>query len=262
MSLKPNSSIKLKILFENEDVIVIDKPANLLVHPVKDENDTLVNGLLAYYPAIKNVGDDERRPGIVHRLDKDTSGLLVVAKNNNSFQYLKKQFQAREIKKKYLTLVHGKVKDEKGIITKVISASKNDYRRKTTFLDNKAKKAVTRYQVIKYYPSTPRLLAGRSGNKNLLSERGRKPESKTCQYTLLEACPETGRTHQIRVHLASIGHPIAGDQQYKFKRQITPQNLKRQFLHAQHLKFRLPNGKMVEFKSELPDDLKKVIDEL
>jgi len=246
MSLKPNSSIKLKILFENEDVIVIDKPANLLVHPVKDENDTLVNGLLAYYPAIKNVGDDERRPGIVHRLDKDTSGLLVVAKNNNSFQYLKKQFQAREIKKKYLTLVHGKVKDEKGIITKVISASKNDYRRKTTFLDNKAKKA----------------LAGRSGNKNLLSERGRKPESKTCQYTLLEACPETGRTHQIRVHLASIGHPIAGDQQYKFKRQITPQNLKRQFLHAQHLKFRLPNGKMVEFKSELPDDLKKVIDEL
>lgn len=235
MPLKPNPSIKLKIIFEDKDVIVLDKPAGLLVHPIRDENNTLVNGLLAHYPAIKNVGDPPSgglRPGIVHRLDKDTSGLLVAAKNNDSFQYLKKQFQERKIQKKYLALVHGKVKDEKGTITKVISASKNDYRRKTTFLDDKAKRAITKYRVIKYFKD----------------------------FTLLEAAPETGRTHQIRVHLASIGHPIAGDQQYKFKRQIPPKNLKRQFLHARCLKFRLPNGKMVEFKSELPSDLKKVLD--
>lgn len=249
MSSKPNPFVKLKIVFENDDVIVIDKPAGLLVHPVKNENDTLVNGLLAHYPAIKNVGDpspltdsghkkidspENLRPGIVHRLDRDTSGLLVAAKNNAAFHCLKKQFQEREVKKIYLALVHGKVKDEKGIITKLISVSKNDYRRKTTFLDDKAKKATTRYRVVKYF-------------KN---------------FTLLEIFPETGRTHQIRVHLASIGHPVAGDQQYKFKRQIAPQNLKRQFLHAWSLKFRLPNGKMVEFKSELPNDLKKVLDSL
>lgn len=255
MSLKPNPFVKLKIVFENNDIIVIDKPAGLLVHPIKDENDTLANGLLAYYPAIKNVGDpspsigsghkkigspenlkpgENLRPGIVHRLDRDTSGLMVAAKNNAAFQCLKKQFQQREVKKIYLALVHGKVKDKKGTITKVISASKNDYRRKTTLLDDKAKKAITKYRVIKYC-------------KN---------------FTLLEIFPETGRSHQIRVHLASIGHPVAGDQQYKFKRQIPPENLKRQFLHAWSLKFRLPNGKMVKFKSELPNDLKKVIDEL
>lgn len=234
MPLKSNPSIKLKIIFENEDIIVVDKPANLLVHPIKDEKDTLVNGLISYCPSIKNVGDDPLRPGIVHRLDRDTSGLIVVAKNNSSFLFLKKQFQEREMEKKYLALVHGKVKDKKGTITKVISSSKKDYRRKRVLLDDKAKKAWTDYRVIKYLKD----------------------------YTLLEVSPKTGRTHQIRVHLASIGHPIVGDKEYRFKRQKTPENLGRQFLHAKHLKFKLPSGKIVEFKSELPKDLKKVYEKI
>jgi len=213
-------------------MLVIDKPAGLVVHPINPEqDDTLVNGLIARYPEIKKVGDDALRPGIVHRLDKDTSGLMVVAKNNSAFECLKKQFQQRKVEKKYLALVMGKVKDKKGIITKAISLSKKDHRKRSALLDDKAKKAWTEYQVLKSFKD----------------------------YTLLEVKPKTGRTHQIRVHLASIGHPIAGDKQYKFKRQPWPENLNRQFLHAAYLKFQLPDGKMMEFKSELPKDLEEVI---
>jgi len=213
-------------------MLVIDKPAGLVVHPINPEqDDTLVNGLIARYPEIKKVGDDALRPGIVHRLDKDTSGLMVVAKNNSAFECLKKQFQQRKVEKKYLALVMGKVKDKKGIITKAISLSKKDHRKRSALLDDKAKKAWTEYQVLKSFKD----------------------------YTLLEVKPKTGRTHQIRVHLASIGHPIAGDKQYKFKRQPWPENLNRQFLHATYLKFQLPDGKMMEFKSELPKDLEEVI---
>ncbi len=222
----------MKIIFENEGVLVIDKPAGLTVHPVKPEQDnTLVNQLLAYYPKIKDVGDNPLRPGIVHRLDKDTSGLMVVAKNNKAFEYLKKQFQDRKIIKKYLALVHGIIKDDKGTITKSISFSKKDFKKRSALLDKNSKPAITEYQVIQRF-------------KN---------------YTLLKAYPKTGRTHQIRIHLHSIGYPIVGDQQYKFKRLKTPKGLTRQFLHAAYLKFKLVDGKMVEFKSELPQDLKNII---
>lgn len=235
MILKPNSEIKLKIIYEDENIIVLDKPAGLLVHPThKQEQDTLVSGLLAYYPPLAGVRDDEMRPGIVHRLDKDTSGLMVVAKNNQSFRSLKKQFQEREITKTYLALVVGHLKDKKGTITKTIASSRKDYRKRTTLLDRHSRKAWTEYQVLEEYQD----------------------------YSLLEVTPKTGRTHQIRVHLASIGHPVAGDAQYKFKRQPCPENLSRQFLHAQHLKFKLTSGRMVEFHSELPLDLKEVIDKL
>lgn len=235
MILKPNPDIKLKIIYEDENIIVIDKPAGLLVHPThKQEEDTLANGLLARYPDIANVGDDKTRPGIVHRLDKDTSGLIVVAKNNQSFQDLKKQFQEREITKTYLALVIGHLKDKKGTITKTIGLSRKDYRKRTTLLDRHSQRAWTEYQVIKEYKD----------------------------YSLLEVFPKTGRTHQIRIHLASIGHPIAGDIQYKFKRQMCPENLSRQFLHAKHLKFKLTNGRIMEFNSELSQDLKEVIAKL
>ena len=234
----------LKIVFENQDIIVINKPANLTVHPVKklngtsptkpEQDNTLVNQLLAYYPEIKDVGEDSLRPGIIHRLDKDTSGLIIIAKNNKAFEYLKKQFQERKVIKRYLALVHGKVKDEKGTITKSISLSKKDHLKRSALLDEKSKPAWTEYQVKKYFNN----------------------------YTLLEVAPKTGRTHQIRIHLASIGHPIIGDKQYKFKRQIDPKNLNRQFLHASYLKFKLPNGKIAEFKSKLPQDLEKVLESI
>jgi len=229
----------LKIVFENQDILIINKPAGLTVHPIKPEQDnTLVNQLLAYYPEIKNVGDPSTssgqvnlRPGIVHRLDKDTSGLMMIAKNNKAFEYLKNLFKNKKIVKKYLALVYGKVKDKKGTITKSISLSKKDHLKRSALLDEKSKPAWTEYQVKKYFDN----------------------------YTLLKVYPKTGRTHQIRIHLASIGHPITGDKQYKFKRQINPKNLNRQFLHASYLKFKLPNGKMAEFKSKLPQDLEEVL---
>lgn len=225
----------MKIIYEDKDIIVIDKPANLTVHPVHPEQEnTLVNELLAYYPEIKNVGDDKLRPGIVHRLDKDTSGLIVIAKNNKSFEYLKNLFKNRKVEKKYLALVHGKVKDGKGTITKSISLSRKDHKKRSALLDEKSKKAWTEYRVIKRF-------------KN---------------YTLLEVYPKTGRTHQIRIHLKSIGHPIVGDKQYKFKRQVCPKNLTRQFLHAAYLKFKMSDGKIMEFKLELPKDLKNILKEI
>ena len=229
----------MKIIYEDNDIIVIDKPANLTVHPVNPKQDnTLVNELLAYYPDIKNVGEDPLRPGIVHRLDKDTSGLIVVAKNNKSFEYLKNLFKDRKVVKKYLTLVHGKVKDKKGTITKSISLSKKDHRKKSALLDDKSKRAWTEYRVIKNFSIKDR------------------------NYTLLEVFLKTGRTHQIRIHLKSIGHPVVGDKQYKFKRQICPKKLTRQFLHAEYLKFKMPDGKIMEFKSELPKDLKDTLKEI
>jgi 23S rRNA pseudouridine1911/1915/1917 synthase len=232
MPLKPNPSIELKVVYEDKDVLALDKPAGLVVHPIKpSQSDTLANGLIALYPEIKNVGDDTLRPGIVHRLDKDTSGLMVVAKNNTSFEYLKKQFAERKVIKKYWALVHGRVKDKKGTITKAISLSKKGRQKRSALLDDKSKRAWTEYRVLKRFKD----------------------------YTLLEVRIKTGRTHQIRVHLASIGHPVAGDQQYKFKRQPSLTGLKRQFLHAAYLKLKLPDGKLTELKSDLPKDLEKAL---
>ena len=239
-------SITLKIIYENDDFLVLEKPADLTVHPVKPEQkNTLADLIVARYPEIKGVGEDPLRPGIVHRLDKDTSGLMVVAKNNQSFNYLKKQFAAgakslgepkqdRKVEKEYLALVVGKIKDKKGTITKSISQSKKDHKKRSALLGEKSKPAWTEYEVLEYYK----------------------------QYTLVKAMPKTGRTHQIRIHLASIGYPIAGDEQYKFKRQPCPKNLSRQFLHSHYLKFQTTDGKMIAFKSELPQDLKEVLEKL
>jgi len=225
----------MKIIYQDQDIVVIDKPANLTVHPIrKEQTNTLIDKLIDLYPEIKQVGDDPLRPGIVHRLDKDTSGLMIIAKNNQAFEHFKKQFQDRKIIKKYLALVHGKVKDQKGTITKSISLSKKDYKKRSALLSDKSKIALTEYKI-----------------KQIFKD-----------YTLLEVTPKTGRTHQIRIHLASIGHPIAGDKQYKFKRQSPPEKLTRQFLHAYYLKFKLPNGKIVELKSELAQDLKQVLESI
>ncbi len=232
--LKPDSSIKLNIVYKNKDVIVIDKPAGMLVHPVENSkinHKTLVNALLAYFPKIKNVGEDKFRPGIVHRLDKETSGLLIVAKNNQAFNYLKEQFQKRKIEKHYLALVAGKLKKEKGVIEKPISRSKKTPTKQMivekNFTAKKIKEAKTEYNVVKRFDD----------------------------YTLVKAIPKTGRMHQIRIHFASIGHPIIGDKKYSFKRQKKLLKLDRHFLHAAYLKFILPCGRMIELKSKLPKEL-------
>ena len=237
-NLKSDSSIKLNIAYEDKDVIVIDKPAGVVVHSTENSkinHKILVNALLNYFPEIKNVGEDKFRPGIVHRLDKETSGLLVVAKNNQTFNYLKEQFQKRKIEKHYLALVAGKLKKEKGIIEKPISRSKKTPTKQMVvekkLVGGKIREAKTEYEVVKRFNN----------------------------YTLAKAIPKTGRMHQIRIHFASIGHPIAGDKKYSFKRQKNLLKLDRHFLHAEYLKFILPCGRMIELKSKLPKELETAL---
>jgi 23S rRNA pseudouridine1911/1915/1917 synthase len=230
--------MNIPIIFENNDLIVIDKPANLLVHPVshsakatRDEPKTLIEFLVSKYP------DAE----LVHRLDQDTSGVMVVAKNQKAYDFLKEQFLNRTIKKKYLALVHGILKDKKGIVVKSISKSRKRGGSQTIAPIGKNREAVTRYEVIQeFFAKGESALGGQN-------------------YSLLEVSPETGRTHQIRVHLASIGHPIVGDDKYKFKRQKNIEGLNRQFLHAKYLKLSLLDGEIKEFYAELPEELSNIL---
>lgn len=233
-ALKPSSSPKLDIIYEDNDIIVLNKSAGILVHPAKNEyRNTLVNALLNRFPSLKDVGEDAMRPGIVHRLDRDTSGIMVVAKNNEAFRWLKKQFQERRVEKTYLALVHGTPEKKQGYTRSSIGKLKGKQVTGNAIqkLGLKSREAFTEYKTLKEF----------------------------LEYTLLEVIPRTGRTHQIRVHLSSIGHPIVGDPLYKFKRLKSPTGIKRQFLHAYSLKFSMPNNRVFEFTAELPGDLKRAL---
>ncbi len=220
--------IPLKILFEDADLLVVDKPAGLTVHPAPGHyTHTLANAVLAHVPDIET--GDAARPGIVHRLDKDTSGLIIIAKNAAAHMKLADQFKTRTVAKVYSALVKGKLTPEQGVIEGEIGRDPRD--RKKMAIVTRGREARTEYRVIRYI-------------KN---------------YTLLEVRPKTGRTHQIRVHLAAIGHPIIGDATYG-----TPSEyLDRQFLHAARLSFRLPStGEPREFESPLPQDLKEALERI
>jgi 23S rRNA pseudouridine1911/1915/1917 synthase len=224
--------IPLTIVYEDDDVVVIDKPAGLVVHPAAGhDSGTLVNALLGHIPDLEGIGG-EVRPGIVHRLDKDTSGLIIAAKNDRALQFLQDQFKARTIKKMYLALVEGIVEPREGIVDAPIGRSKSD--RKKMAVTREGRSARTRYRVRQIY---------------------RQPE-----LTLVEAYPETGRTHQIRVHLAWLKHPLVGDEVYGRQRSIVP--IERHFLHAASLTLTLPNGELHTFTSKLPADLQQVLEQL
>ena len=227
-TLEPEN-IPLNIIYEDSDLLVIDKPAGLAVHPATGTPaHTLVNAVLSYLPGLA-ADADSLRPGIVHRLDKDTSGLILVAKNRVAQANLSEQFKSRAVSKSYLVLVKGKLTPEKGIIEADIGRDPRNRQRMAVVASGR--EARTDYRVIKYY-----------GN-----------------YSLLEIKPETGRTHQIRVHLAAIGFPVVGDTTYGYK---SP-HLSRQFLHASKIGFRLPStGQYVEFESPLPPDLEKALMEI
>ncbi|MFA5722098.1 MAG: RluA family pseudouridine synthase [Candidatus Paceibacterota bacterium] len=226
-----------EILYEDKNFIVLDKPSGIIVHPslTNFKNPSIISWLIGKYPFLSQVGEDKLRPGIVHRLDKDTSGVLIVAKNNFSFNYFKNLFKTRKIKKKYIALVKGELKNEKGEINLPLARSKKSPTKRkvvtSRFQLDKAKTAITKYSVIKRYKS----------------------------FTLLEVFLETGRTHQIRVHLASIGFPVVGDKIYGKSRKKEYLSLSRQFLHAQEISFISPAGKFLEIKSSLPQELVKVL---
>lgn len=243
ISLAPDPEIKFRVVYEDKDFAVIEKPAGLVVHPgASHKGKTLVNGLLARWPEIKNVGDPEYsglRPGIAHRLDKDTSGLMIIVKNNEAFFYFKNLFKNRQIKKKYLTLVFGKIKPPEGLIDIAISRSKTIPTKQTAAKGGeKSRKAVTYYKTLKYFVDD-------EGNS----------------YALIEAAPKTGRMHQIRVHFFTLGHGIVGDKVYK-KRRMKFCGLSRHFLHANFLGFVSPSGKNLEFISSLPEELKNFLEKL
>ncbi|MFC1974234.1 RluA family pseudouridine synthase [Chloroflexota bacterium] len=218
--------IPLKIVYEDNDIVVVDKPAGLVAHPAAGQRaGTLVNAILAHCPELK-LTQGSTRPGIVHRLDRDTSGLMVVAKNDAAQMKLSLQFKDRSVVKGYLALVAGHLAPEYGAIEAPIGRHPKD--RKRMAVVSGGREAKTRYRVLRYLDD----------------------------YTLVEAMPETGRTHQIRVHFAAIGHPVFGDPVYGRKSSI----LGRQFLHAYHLGFNLPsNDEFVEFKLELSSELLQVL---
>ena len=257
--------IPLEIVYEDDDLAVINKPAGMMVHAGAGATDdarnrgTLVNALLHHMASLSGVGG-ELRPGIVHRLDKETSGLIVVAKNDEAHRRLSAAFAAREVKKKYVALVHGWVKKDAGTIDQSISRDRVRRTRMTT-RGAGGRAAVTHYRAV------------------------RRLETVYGKFTLLDVKIDTGRTHQIRVHMAALGHPVVGDTVYgapaelrrmrkspllaKDARPFGPAQgrngapgttLNRNFLHAAELEFRHPrSGKVVSLKSELPGELKQFL---
>lgn len=227
----------ISVIFEDEDIIALSKPVGVVVHhDLRHVSGTIVDWLRAERPSVVGVGEDPERPGIIHRLDKDTSGLLLVAKNQQSFLYLKGLFQSGNIRKTYLALVAGHVKNESGIIDAPIARSTKHFEKRVVGgKQGRARAAVTEYQV---------------------RERYRE------EYTLVEVRPKTGRTHQIRSHMAHIGHPVACDALYGGRRYQCPGTLGRQFLHAWVLEFTAPNGSGMRLAAELPPDLEGALGQL
>ena len=225
--------IALSIVYEDADMLVVDKPQGMVVHPAAgNETGTLVNALLAYCGDTLSGINGEKRPGILHRIDKDTSGLLMVAKNDKAHQSLAAQIKAHSLTRAYLALVHGGFREDSGTIALPIGRHPHD-RKKMAVTEKNARSAVTHYFVKERF----------SG------------------YTLVECRLETGRTHQIRVHMSYRGHPIVGDPVYGVKKE--PFSLNGQLLHAWQIGFIHPtSGKYMEFQSPLPAYFEKVLKRL
>ena len=226
-------NISLDIVYEDNDMLVVNKPQGMVVHPAAGNyTGTLVNALLYHCGDSLSGINGEKRPGIVHRIDKDTSGLLLVAKNDNAHQKLSSQIKEHSLTRAYKALVHGNIKQDSGRIDAPIGRHPSD-RKKMTITDKNSREAVTNFRVLERY--------------------GR--------YTFVECILETGRTHQIRVHMSKNGHPIVGDKTYGVKKEEF--NLTGQLLHAYKVGFIHPvSGEYMEFVSELPDYYMDVLDRL
>lgn len=222
-------AIPLNVIFEDPDIVVIDKPAGLSVHPGPGHPDkTIVNAILALVPDLTGIGGTIR-PGIVHRLDKNTSGLLVIAKNEDSHKEMSRQFKERLVKKNYLALVHGKPNPHEAVIDAPIG--RHPKNRKRMAVVNNGKKSTTSYRTLEQYDD----------------------------FTLLEIKPASGRTHQIRVHMSAVGHPLFGDTLYGKSQPV----FNRHFLHANLIRFQLPStSEYVELESDLPSNLVNILNSL
>ncbi len=227
LEIKPED-IPLDIVFEDKDIVIVNKPQGMVVHPAPGNySGTLVNALLYKIDSLSSI-NGIIRPGIVHRLDKDTSGLLIIAKNDKAHKALSDDLKNRNVKRIYISLVHGELSKDTGTINKPIGRHPVDRKRMAVIAKN-SKEAITHYKVLEKYNN----------------------------YTLLEASLETGRTHQIRVHMAYINHPIVGDPVYS--RRKNEFNLDKQMLHAYKLGFIHPRtGLYMEFETDLPEHFKNI----
>ena len=226
-------NISLDIVFENDDLMVVNKPAGMVVHPSPGHaSGTLVHAALGHSPEMEGIGGEER-PGIVHRLDKETSGLIVVAKNERAHRWLQDQFRTRVVEKIYLALVDGKPPTPSGRVEAPIGRNTTHRKMMAVVPPDKGREAVSEYRTLESFPD----------------------------HTLLEIHPKTGRTHQIRVHLAFLGCPVVGDKVYGKKKSSV--ELDRHFLHAHKLKITLPGETDPRvFEAALPPELKYVLEQL
>jgi len=239
---------EIEILYEDKDSLVINKPAGLVVHPDgKTKEVTLVDWILKKYPKIKNVGEpiiledgtEILRPGIVHRIDRDTSGAVIIAKNQKAFEFLKGQFKARKVHKVYHTFVYGDLKEDRGMIERPIGRSPVDFRRWSAQRGARGeiRPATTYFKV----------LARKDG------------------ITFVEVMPKTGRTHQIRVHFKAIDHPVVQDILYATPGLLEQNNqagMKRLALHAKELEIKLPSEKIISVQAPYPKDFAKAVKEM
>jgi 23S rRNA pseudouridine1911/1915/1917 synthase len=222
--------IPLDILFENEDLLVVNKPAGMVVHPaVGHASGTLVNAVLGYDPEIEGIGGEER-PGVVHRLDKETSGVILLAKNERAHRWLQDQFRLRKVEKTYLALVDGKPPTPSGRVEAHIGRDPSHRKRMAIVPESRGREAISEYKTLESFKA----------------------------QTLLEFHPLTGRTHQIRLHCAFLGCPIVGDEVYGRKKQSIPMD--RHFLHARSLKILLPGEQKPRyFEAPIPEELERVL---
>jgi 23S rRNA pseudouridine1911/1915/1917 synthase len=225
--------IPLDIVFENDDLIVVNKPAGMVVHPAAGHaTGTLVHAVLGYDSKIEGIGGEER-PGVVHRLDKETSGLILLAKNDKAHHWLQDQFRLRKVEKTYLALVDGKPPTPSGRVEAAIGRDQSHRKKMAIVSENKGRGAVSEYKTLETFQ----------------------------HHTLLEFHPLTGRTHQIRLHCAFLGCPIVGDEIYGRKKSSIPMG--RHFLHAYRLKITLPDEKQPQvFEAALPEELSTIIENL
>lgn len=229
-------AIPLKIVYEDEALLVVDKQAGMVVHPAPGHSSgTLVNAVLAHCPEL--IGRDDHRPGIVHRLDRDTSGLILVAKSERSRRALQRQFKERQVRKLYLALLDGHLQPAWGRIEAAIGRDPRHRQRMAALAGGR--EATTEYHVLEKFAHQVGPVAG--------------------EFSLVEAEPRTGRTHQIRVHFSSVGHPVVGDPVYGRRRKTLP--VPRQFLHARRLEFKHPlTGRHMELEAPLAADLAEVLE--
>ncbi len=237
--------MKIPILYEDKDVVVINKPAGIIVHPDgRTKGKTLVDWILKKYPSTKNVGEPVvlsngakiLRPGIVHRIDKNTTGILIIAKNKKSYEFLKEQFKERKVHKVYQAFVYGDLKEDRGMIDRPMGRSPHDFRKWSAQRGARGemREATTYFKVLK----------------------------RTDGITFIEAIPKTGRTHQIRVHFKSLDHPVLMDDLYAsdfYLKKRGQLGFKRTALHARELEINLPSGKLLKIVAPYPEDFEKAL---